>query len=43
MVTEALQNDLSFIIDPEHNNYCMKVKLVECVPIPEHGIYLCNV
>jgi len=43
MVTEVLQKDLCFIIDPEYQNYCMKMKLIECVPIPEHGIYLCNV
>lgn len=43
MVTEALQKDLCFIIDPEYKNYCMRVKLMECVPIPEHGVYLCSV
>lgn len=30
MVTEALKKDLTFIIDPSYNDYCMKVKLIEC-------------
>lgn len=33
MITEALKNDLTFIIDPSYNDYCMRVKLIECLPV----------
>ncbi|CAD8212275.1 unnamed protein product [Paramecium octaurelia] len=43
MITEVLKKNLTFIIDPQYNGCCMRVRLVECVPVHEHSIYVCTV
>lgn len=43
MINEALNKELTFLIDPEYNDFCMKVKLVECIPIHDREIYICAV
>lgn len=43
MITEVLKKNLTFIIDPQYNDYCMRVKLIECVPVHPHSIYICTV
>ncbi|CAK70952.1 unnamed protein product (macronuclear) [Paramecium tetraurelia] len=43
MITEALKKNLTFIIDPQYNDCCMRVKLIECVPVHQHSIYVCTV
>ncbi|KAM3132047.1 hypothetical protein pb186bvf_015791 [Paramecium bursaria] len=43
MTTEALQKDLHFIIDPQVEGFCFKVKLLECQSYQDQQVYVCNV